>query len=391
MSAGVLDILTNLDTGIDHALATDLHRLTDAELHSLLPSADVLRRKSEALEARIVGEIDIRRSHEPEGAKTAAAYAMWVLPIPEDTARTLVRCARHLRRMPRVAEAFGQGLITVDHVRRLAKCEHTNPAEFTEAEELLLAMAVSMDWRDFTKAIAYWCQLADPDGSQQDAEARLLARRGSVLEASDGMVLVAGQLDPMGGGIFMETFRRIKRELFLLDWEAAKAIHGDDVSFDRLARTDAQRGADALRVMAERAQMVPGDVSDIHGPRPLITVLVGEDSLRNVCETEAGTVLDPREIIQLLDKAEVERVVFDGPSRVIDVGERRRFFTGATRRAVQVRDRECAHPSCHEPVTDADIDHILEYGKDGLTVQDNGRVMCKWHHRWRHRPHPPAA
>jgi hypothetical protein len=140
--------------------------------------------------------------------------------------------------------------------------------------------------------------------------------------------------------------------------------------------------------------MVNGNLSDIHGPKPLITVLVGEDTLRNVCETEAGTVLDPREIIQLLDRAEIERIIFHGRSRVIDVGERHRFFTGATRRAVQVRDRECDHDSCHEPVTDADIDHILEYSKDGKTVQANGRVYCKWHHRWRHkhdRPTPPAA
>ncbi|MGH9247589.1 MAG: hypothetical protein ACRD29_25425, partial [Acidimicrobiales bacterium] len=41
----------------------------------------------------------------------------------------------------------------------------------------------------------------------------------------------------------------------------------------------------------------------------------------------------------------LERVVFDGPSRVIDVGPHRRLFDGATRRSVAVRDRECFHPS----------------------------------------------
>ncbi|MGH9247583.1 MAG: hypothetical protein ACRD29_25395, partial [Acidimicrobiales bacterium] len=41
----------------------------------------------------------------------------------------------------------------------------------------------------------------------------------------------------------------------------------------------------------------------------------------------------------------LERVVFDGPSRVIDVGPHRRLFDVATRRSVEVRDRECFHPS----------------------------------------------
>jgi hypothetical protein len=309
-------------------------------------------------------------------------------------ARSMVRCSRSLRRMPLAAQAYSSGQITSDHVARLRTCEATNPDAFEEAEEMLVGLALSMDFHDFTKATTYWCQLADPDGSQKDAEARLLARCGSVVEAPDGMVLVHAQLDPIGGGIFLETFRQLKRELFLLDWEAAKTIHGDAVCVDDLARTDAQRGADALRAMAERSRMVTGQVSDIHGPRPLITIVMGNKALEHLCETEAGSVLDPHEVLQLLRDVDLERVIFDGPSRVIDVGERRRFFTGATRRAVQVRDRACDHPSCHEPVTDADIDHILEYSKDGLTVQANGRVYCRWHHRWRHRhdrPPKPAA
>jgi hypothetical protein len=166
------------------------------------------------------------------------------------------------------------------------------------------------------------------------------------------------------------------------------------VSFDKLARTDAQRGADALELMAKRASMVDGEVADIHAPRPLITVVCGERSLAHLCETEDGTILDPHDLLRILKDADVERIVFDGPSRVVDVGVRQRFFTGATRRAVEVRDRECAHPSCHEPVTDADIDHVLEYSRDGLTVQANGRVYCAWHHRLRHkqdRPPKPAA
>jgi hypothetical protein len=387
MAAGVLDKLEAAEA----ALGLDLVTLSDDELHDTLRRLDRHRRITEAAVVRVLGEVDVRRSHEPLGAKTLGSFAAWQLPIPAETARAYARCSRQLRTMPMAATSFADGEITVDHVRVLAACHATNPEKFAEAEELLVGFALRFDFHDFTVAAKYWRNLADPDGSLDDAERRFLARRAHVGPASDGMILVDAQLDPVAGSIFLEMFRKLKRELFLLDWEAAKAIYGDDVSFDKLARTDAQRGADALELMAKRCAMVDGEVADKHGPRPLITVLCGEETLANLCETEQGTILDPHELLPLLKDADVERIVFDTPSRVVDVGERQRFFTGATRRAVEVRDRECDHPSCHEPVTDADIDHILEYGKDGLTVQANGRVLCKWHHRWRHRPHPPAA
>jgi hypothetical protein len=77
--------------------------------------------------------------------------------------------------------------------------------------------------------------------------------------------------------------------------------------------------------------------------------------------------------------------VFDGPDRVKNVGVRRRIFTGATRRAVEVRDRECFHELCEVPAQHAQVDHIHPYAAGGLTTDDNGRVACGFHHRGRHR------
>jgi hypothetical protein len=86
-----------------------------------------------------------------------------------------------------------------------------------------------------------------------------------------------------------------------------------------------------------------------------------------------------------LDEAWVERVVFDGPGRIIDVGARRRLFTGATRRSVEVRDRECYHPYCTTPATECEIDHVEPYAAGGLTVTTNGRAACGFHNRRRAR------
>ena len=83
----------------------------------------------------------------------------------------------------------------------------------------------------------------------------------------------------------------------------------------------------------------------------------------------------------LLTEADVERVVFGAPSRVVDVGVKQRLFTGASRRAVEVRDLECIDDSCDVPYGRCEVDHIQRFEDDGLTIQANGRLKCPRHHR----------
>ncbi len=99
----------------------------------------------------------------------------------------------------------------------------------------------------------------------------------------------------------------------------------------------------------------------------------------------------PASSFRHLADADIERIVFEGPSRVIDVGVRRRFFTGALRRAIEVRDRHCTHPSgCDVPAEQCEIDHIEPYSRGGLTTQANGRCRCSVHNRQRsNRPDAP--
>ncbi len=103
-----------------------------------------------------------------------------------------------------------------------------------------------------------------------------------------------------------------------------------------------------------------------------------------ICELGDGTVITPGQLLPLLSEADIERIVFDGPSRVIEVGKRTRFFTAAQRRAIVVRDRHCRHPAgCDVPAEDCQIDHIVEYGDGGETTLENGRPLCRLHNRRR--------
>ena len=78
--------------------------------------------------------------------------------------------------------------------------------------------------------------------------------------------------------------------------------------------------------------------------------------------------------------------MFEGPDRVKNVGHRRRLFSGATRRAVEVRDRECYSEFCDVPAEDCEIDHVVPFAAGGLTVDANGRPACGHHNRKRHLP-----
>ena len=68
---------------------------------------------------------------------------------------------------------------------------------------------------------------------------------------------------------------------------------------------------------------------------------------------------------------------------------RTRLFSGATRRAIEIRDQECTHPYCDEPVERCQADHVIPWSQDGPTIQENGRLLCGFHNRLRNGRPPP--
>jgi 5-methylcytosine-specific restriction endonuclease McrA len=101
-----------------------------------------------------------------------------------------------------------------------------------------------------------------------------------------------------------------------------------------------------------------------------------------------GTVLSPGALLPWLDEAYLERAVFTPEGRV-ECSATPRVFTGATRRAIELRDRECTHPYCDTPATECQADHIVPYVEGGSKTQENGRLLCGFHNRLRNGRPPP--
>ncbi len=342
----------------------------------------------ESVTTNAVAAFDASGDWSLDGAKTAAAWVSTVCHLPRAMGRRLVRRGRHLRHLPVVAQAFEEGELTSAHLDAFAALRREGNEEALARDEgLLVKQAKRLRFEQFTRAMAYWDQLADPDGTEEAAEARR-ARRDVYLEASiSGMYLGQMTLDPISGSIVANELNRIEQELFKADWARAREDTGKDPSVEDLWRTPAQRRADALVEMAARSSVVGADSP--RRPAPLFSVLVDWPTLSGrVCELSEGIVVSPGELVDWLSVADLERAVMQ-PSGRVEVSPKQRLFTGATRRAIELRDRECVHPFCDEPAARCQADHIDPWSQSGVTTQENGRLLCGFHNRLRNGRPPP--
>ncbi len=327
-----------------------------------------------------------------DGAKTATAWLARRCRLPKAAARRVIRRGRHLRHLPVVAEAFSDGEITAAHLDAVVAVRRPGSEETLARDEaVLVTQAKRLRFEEFAKVVAYWDQLADPDGSEEAAEERR-ARRDVYLEASiNGMYLGSMTLDPISGSIVSGELGRIEDEFFKADWARARAERGDgggNPTADDLWRTPAQRRADAMVEMAARSSIVQPD-GVRRPPDPLFSVLIDWPTLSGrVCELAEGIVVSPGELVPWLSVADLERAVME-PSGRVEVSPTQRLFTGGTRRAIELRDRECVHAYCDVPGWRCQADHILPWARSGRTTQDNGRLLCGFHNRLRNEQPPP--
>jgi hypothetical protein len=309
--------------------------------------------------------------------------------VPKSEARGQLRRGRALANMPTAAKAWMDGDIGGAQVDVLAKVRTpVTEAAFERDEEFLVEKAKQMKFDDFSSVVAYWSQSADPDGaSESDMERR--ARRAVSLNSSvDGMWFGEMKFDPISGAIVSDELERLQEELFEADWAAAREKLGREPKMHELERTPAQRRADAFVEMAARSKTAPADG---RRPRPLFTFLVGYETFRGrISQLAQGQVLSPDSLLGWLDGADFERAVFR-PGKRVEVSITSRLFTGATRRAIELRDLQCTHDYCDVPADDCQIDHIIPYTRGGPTDQENGRVHCGFHNRRRNGDPPPES
>ena len=339
------NVVEELRETVDRLADLDVDTLSDPELHDAMVDLQRQRARLGAIASGLLARWDHRGVWAGDRSRSAASRLARETRCSLTSANVELRRARKLQTMPHTAAAVTAGVLSLDHIDLLGRAnQQWRDAVFAEHEEMLVGECAKLRFPQAVMMVDYWCQRADAVAAEQDAERR---RHSAHLYASttlEGTVVVNGMLDPLGGAIVTTQLERLEHELYLADQR------------DGIERTAAQRRAAALVEMATRSATAP-----VEGrrPHPLFTVLVGEDSLSRLCELAAGTVIAPGQLVPYLGVADIETVLFDGPSTVLSVSHRR-TFCGAVRRAVQVRDRHCQHPSgCDIPAEACDVDHIV--------------------------------
>ena len=375
----------------------------------LLAVQERLRRGLEASMAALWNTIDERDAYFVEGHTRPSGFVQASVDLSdyEVTRRKWVAAA--VKHLPQVAEGLAAGTFGVAHAAELGRllCHKRIPTEqVVAAAGPLMEHAGTTDYASFRQLTLDFERAADADGAAQDAEANHRNRDANFAKILDA-VLLAGRFGTAQGTVLAEIFERFVDAEFQSDWDEAKQVYGDDVCVELLARTDAQRRADAMQKIFEAAATAPVDGNPVEIVVNLVcdqatfestaTKMAGgtppPDSpagTRRFCRTLAGTPIDPRDAVTAAIIGHVRRVVVGGDGVIINMGRKTRLFKGNPRVAAMIQNGldnhgRCTWPGCRR--LHLQVDHATEWSGDdhGRTDIANANGGCGHHNRWKSR------
>jgi hypothetical protein len=101
-----------------------------------------------------------------DGARNGLMWLARSCRMPKAAARRWLRRGRHLHHMPVVAQAFEDGEINAAHVDAFVRVRNPDTEEVLALDEaMLVTQAKRQRFEHFAKAVEYWGQLTDPDGT----------------------------------------------------------------------------------------------------------------------------------------------------------------------------------------------------------------------------------
>jgi hypothetical protein len=307
---------------------------------------------------------------------------------------------------PAVAAAAHGGLVGVAQLHVLARA-FANPrcgGQLLHVIDLLIEHAQHLSFDEFNLVVRRWEMLADADGAFRDEESTHRDRTANI-GLSDGGVDVRARGGSAQGVLISEIFQRFVDAEFVSDWADTVAAHGDAACAALMPRTHAQRRFDAFHHVFLAAASTPPTAQ---APEPVVNIVVtletleaavsqtvvsqtsspchaAPDPLWSRSETTNGTLLAPNDILAAALIGHIRRVVVDSAGVIIDLGRKRRLFTGNQRQAVLMSSARCIWPGCDQPSGRCQADHLHEWQHNGATNIANAAPLCSRHNRWKSR------
>jgi uncharacterized protein DUF222/HNH endonuclease len=366
--------VSTLRSAIDELRAEDLGAQSDEALGADLDELERAPRALEVERGRRLVEFERRRAFAADGHLSTAAWLAHRQGLSRSTAEGRVRRAQALAEMPAVAQAFGEGEVSGSAVQVLVAARDACPVAFASSEETLVEAAQTMSFGELRSAVSGWRIRADARRAAEDEDRLHERRRLDVAPALDGMIRVAGELDPESGQTLITAIRAV------MDVESRRGTSAD-------VPTPTQRRADALGEVC-RQWLGSLDRPQVGGERPHVVVTVDLETLLERAGRagldDAGPIT-PTMARRLACDAEVTRVITRGISEPLELGRRTKVVPPSLRRAVTVRDRGCRVPGCDRPSGWCDAHHVRHWADGGETSLGNLVLLCRPHHRAIHR------
>lgn len=370
----------------------------------------VLRRELDGLLAERLVPFTARDLHDLEGAQSLGAWAAQQLCLAPGEVTALARVGKANLTHPATGALQESGQISARHARVVHAALHGLPAELQSAgDEFLAPLALDRTPSDLGYVAEKWRETVTPELTQDDLDAM-----------DDAQYLKAS---PTSGGVKLDGwFTGRNAEWLLKGLDRFAKPTADDI------RDADQRRADALALMARIAAGADLTARDLEGtghapadlPKVRITMLTdvitmqravdafdeltaagaaAADALASpasralpgwlpaaerdlVAGTHGERTLSPmpwRELLAAVCDGDIQRLVLDPASAVLDLGRAARLFSTDQRRAIARGGRlVCQWRRCKSPWVEAH--HRTRWVDGGHTNHADGLLLCSYHH-----------
>ena len=415
--AGVLDGVVPVIEAADQTLLDTARKIETA------------RRRLDAVQALVVGELDVRGTTDIADGLATGRWLSREAGISDGAASGLVRVARALRvDLPATAEALGSGEIGFEHANVMTDAVNPRIASaFREIETELIDQAAGMAFRVWRKHVKTIAALLDQDGGY-DPDDDVYSNRLSVRGSADGTD-VSGRLVGSAAVTVREAIEQTADDLYKL-WAADADATGGEIAIpnratlralalEELCRSATIAGATgrfddeplpepepetAPDAEADDETQADDDIDADTQPAAAPTggrVCSGCCLGRSTARSEATLVFNwqvpdivydrfnvahrRQALGPLMCDLDVGPVILDALGVPLDLGRTERFFTRDQRRALARRDGGCVFPGCGALPHRCDAHHVVHWIDGGPTDVAAGVLLCRRHHGVVHR------
>ncbi len=406
MSAVTFEGLREEISGLD--VESRLRRLRENEARA---------RFDEAERAVLLAELETDGSHKADGHASMYGLLRSALGWSDGECRTHMQIARLVDAYADAGEALFEAWASVANIASIARA-FANPRCGEAIDSVIgnmLTEAGRLEHADFRRIPERWQLLHDPGTRTQHADAH--ERRGAHFGIAGPKGSFAVEWGALDAARNREVYDKFCEAEFEADWAWTVEQFGDQACPALMPRTAAQRAADAVTAIFQKAAAAPPgskqpksvgvvhvdwdtyqgwmieaglfpercSVDPFDDPAPLVS--------RMRCETGDGVLVDPDHVMRVLLEGYVRFVIHNDHGIPIHWGRQRRLFEGAAKDAVMALSARCTHPGCTIRGNRNQADHITPWSAGGETRPDNGTPRCPRHNRFRnhgytvHRDH----